>query len=66
MKDNNKNYSVLSPEDIEYLNLIYKNDGFENINAPYNEEQFGELFLETLPYDSEPDEEVIFLLPMNL
>ena len=51
------NYSVLSYEDIDSLLDLYKNDGFENVNEPYNEEQMGDIDLEHLLYDSEPDED---------
>ena len=36
IKENNKNYSVLSNEDIDYLNCLYNYDEFENINVSYN------------------------------
>ena len=56
-EESNFNYSVLSYEAIDSLLDLYKNDGFENVNGPYNEEQIGDIDLERLPYDSEPDED---------
>jgi hypothetical protein len=56
-EESNFNYSVLSYEAIDSLLDLYKNDGFENVNGPYNEEQIGDIDLEQLPYDSEPDED---------
>ena len=56
-EDSNFKYSVLSYEDINSLLDLYKNDEFEKVNAPYNDEQIGEIDLEHLPYDSEPDED---------
>ena len=36
---------------------MYKYNSFEKVNGPYNEEQNGDIDLEHLSYDSEPDEE---------
>lgn len=48
---------VLSYEDINSLLDLYNNIGFEKVNGPYNDEHIGEIYLEYVTYDSEPDED---------